>query len=115
MSSVFSYLFFFFLMIRRPPRSTLFPYTTLFRSYVEFLCGCFPLDLSGLTIALDCAHGATYRVAPRVFRRLGARVLTIGTRPDGTNINAERGALHPERLQRMARAKRPAVGFASAG
>src|SRR5438445_3926688 len=69
MSSVFSYLFFFFLMIRRPPRSTLFPYTTLFRSYVEFLCGCFPLDLSGLTVALDCAHGATYRVAPRVFRR----------------------------------------------
>src|SRR3989441_1175137 len=72
--------------------------------YVEFLCGCFPLDLSGLTVALDCAHGATYRVAPRVFRRLGARVLTIGTRPDGTNINAESGALHPERLQRMVRA-----------
>src|SRR5438445_669642 len=80
--------------------------------YVEFLCGCFPLDLSGLTIALDCAHGATYRVAPRVFRRLGARVLTIGTRPDGTNINAESGALHPERLQRMVRAKRASVGFA---
>src|SRR5437867_1871046 len=83
--------------------------------YVEFLCGCFPLDLSGLTIALDCAHGATYRVAPRVFRRLGARVLTIGTRPDGTNINAESGALHPERLQRMVRAKRASVGFAFDG
>src|SRR5262245_37468304 len=50
--------------------------------YVEFLCGCFPLDLSSVTVALDCAHGATYRVAPRVFRRLGARVLTIGARPD---------------------------------
>ena len=83
--------------------------------YVEFLCGCFPLDLSGLTVALDCAHGATYRVAPRVFRRLGARVLTIGTRPDGTNINAESGALHPERLQRMVRAKRASVGFAFDG
>src|SRR5437899_6262231 len=84
-------------------------------TYVDFLCGCFPLELGGLTVALDCAHGATYRVAPRVFRRLGARVLTIGARPDGTNINAESGALHPERLQRMVRAKRASVGFAFDG
>jgi phosphoglucosamine mutase len=71
--------------------------------YVEFLCGCFPLDLSKVTIALDCAHGATYRVAPRVFRRLGARVLTLGARPDGININAGFGALHPEKLQKKVR------------
>src|SRR5207244_4895715 len=48
--------------------------------YVEFLSRCFPLDLGGLTIALDCAHGATYRVAPRLFRRLGARVLSAACR-----------------------------------
>ncbi|HYY05925.1 MAG TPA: phosphoglucosamine mutase [Candidatus Limnocylindria bacterium] len=83
--------------------------------YVDFLCRAFPLELGGLTVALDCAHGATYRVAPRVFRRLGARVLTIGARPDGRNINAGCGALHPERLQRVVRAKRAAVGFAFDG
>jgi phosphoglucosamine mutase len=83
--------------------------------YVAFLCGAFPLDLSGLTVVVDCAHGATYRVAPRVFRRLGARVVTIGTRPNGENINAGCGALHPERLQRVVRAKHASVGFAFDG
>ncbi|MBI3824495.1 MAG: phosphoglucosamine mutase [Candidatus Rokubacteria bacterium] len=83
--------------------------------YVDFLCGCFPLDLSGLTIALDCANGATYRVAPRVFRRLGARVTTIGVRPDGTNINAHLGALHPDVLQRTVLATGASVGFAFDG
>jgi len=83
--------------------------------YVDFLCRAFPLDLGGLTVVLDCAHGATYRVAPRVFRRLGARVLTIGTRPDGRNINAGCGALHPERLQRVVRSKGASVGFAFDG
>jgi len=84
-------------------------------AYADFLCGCFPLDLGGMTIALDCAHGATYRVAPRVFRRLGARVVAIGARPDGTNINAKVGALFPERLARTVRARRAAVGFAFDG
>ncbi len=83
--------------------------------YIDFLCRCFPLDLGGLTVALDCAHGATYRVAPRVFRRLGAKVVTLGCRPDGTNINAGVGALHPERLQRRVRAAGAAVGFAFDG
>jgi phosphoglucosamine mutase len=83
--------------------------------YVDFLCACFPLDLHELTIALDCAHGATHRVAPRVFRRLGARVVTIGARPDGTNINAGCGALHPERLQRKVQASGASIGFAFDG
>jgi phosphoglucosamine mutase len=84
-------------------------------AYIDFLCSCFPLDLGRLTIALDCAHGATYRVAPRVFRRLGARVITIGARPDGTNINAGCGALHPEKLQRKVRASGASIGFAFDG
>jgi phosphoglucosamine mutase len=83
--------------------------------YADFLCGCFPLDLHGLTIALDCAHGAAYRVAPRVFRRLGARVLTVGVRPDGININARCGALHPENLQKKVRASGASIGFAFDG
>ena len=83
--------------------------------YVDFLCDCFPLDLSRFTIALDCAHGATYRVAPRVFRRLGAKVITIGVRPDGTNINARCGALHPDNLQRKVRASGATIGFAFDG
>ena len=83
--------------------------------YVDFLCRCFPLDLSGLTVVLDCAHGATYRVAPSLFRRLGARVVTVGARPDGTNINAGVGALHPEGLQKRVKARGASIGFAFDG
>jgi phosphoglucosamine mutase len=83
--------------------------------YVEYLSRCFPLDLGGLTIALDCAHGATYRVAPRLFRRLGARVVSAACRPDGTNINAGCGALHPEALAGRVRALGAALGFAFDG
>jgi phosphoglucosamine mutase len=83
--------------------------------YVDFLCRCFPLDLAGMTVAIDCANGATSRVAPSVFRRLGARVVAIAAKPDGTNINADCGALHPEGLQKKLRAIRAEVGFAFDG
>ncbi|HTO12336.1 MAG TPA: phosphoglucosamine mutase [Candidatus Binatia bacterium] len=85
------------------------------KDYVDFLCRCFPLDLAGTTIVLDCAHGATYRVAPSVFRRLGARVLLTSARPDGTNINAGCGALHPEGLRKRLAASGADVGFAFDG
>jgi phosphoglucosamine mutase len=83
--------------------------------YVDFLTRCFPLDLAGLTVAIDCAHGATFRVGPSVFRRLGARVVAVSAQPDGTNINAACGALHPEGLQRRLRTVRADVGFAFDG
>jgi phosphoglucosamine mutase len=83
--------------------------------YVDFLTRCFPLDLAGLTVAIDCAHGATFRVGPSVFRRLGARVVAISVQPDGTNINAGCGALHPEGLQKRVRAVHADVGFAFDG
>ena len=83
--------------------------------YVDFLCRCFPLDLAGVTVAIDCANGATFRVAPSVFRRLGARVVAIAAKPDGTNINADCGALHPDGLQKKLRAIRADVGFAFDG
>lgn len=54
--------------------------------------------LSGLRMVVDCAHGATYHIAPRVFEELGARVHVIGGEPNGTNINAECGSTHPDSL-----------------
>lgn len=65
--------------------------------YVVFLKNTFPnqLNLDGLRIVLDCANGAAYRVAPTVLEELGATVIPIGVEPDGENINANCGALHP--------------------
>jgi len=66
--------------------------------YIVFLKNTFPreLDLTGLKIVLDCAHGAAYRVAPAVLEELGAQVFAYGVNPDGTNINAGCGSTHPE-------------------
>ena len=65
--------------------------------YIEFCKSNFKdLDLSGLSILLDCAHGATYSVAPKVFEELGAKVSTIGTEPDGVNINQNCGSTNPD-------------------
>ena len=65
--------------------------------YIEFCKSCFPADLNlrGLKIVVDCAHGATYHIAPSVLSELGAEVLTLGTEPDGFNINAEVGSTYP--------------------
>jgi phosphoglucosamine mutase len=69
--------------------------------YVEFCKSTFPsnLDLRGLKIVLDCAHGATYHVAPDVFHELGAEIICIGNKPDGLNINEQVGSTHPQALQ----------------
>ncbi|HVX93499.1 MAG TPA: phosphoglucosamine mutase [Polyangia bacterium] len=66
--------------------------------YVQFLKHAFPKDrtLDGIKIVVDCANGAAYQVAPRVFEELGAEVVTLGCHPDGRNINEGCGALHPE-------------------
>jgi phosphoglucosamine mutase len=58
------------------------------------------LNLEGLRVVLDCAHGATYDVAPKVFRELGAEVYLIGVKPDGLNINEGVGSTHPATLQK---------------
>lgn len=58
------------------------------------------LNLDGMNIVLDCAHGATYDVAPKVFRELGAQVSVIGTEPNGLNINEQVGSTHPAALQK---------------
>jgi phosphoglucosamine mutase len=73
------------------------------------------LDLSGLDVLLDCANGATYRVAPEIFRRLGAKVTVIADRPDGRNINAGCGSTHVERLGELVSAGGHGLGFAFDG
>ena len=68
--------------------------------YIEFCKSTFPtdMDLRGLKIVVDCAHGATYHIAPHVFHELGADVLAIGNQPDGLNINLDCGATRPQAL-----------------
>src|SRR6185503_9081834 len=68
-----------------------------------------------LRIVLDCAHGATYRVAPEIFRRLGADVRVLNASPDGQNINRGVGAMHPEMLQKEVRRARAQLGLAFDG
>ena len=70
--------------------------------YIEFCKGTMPFGtlLNGIRIALDCAHGATYRVAPAVLRELGAKVHVIGNSPDGMNINLDCGSTQPAAMQK---------------
>ncbi len=68
--------------------------------YIEFCKGTIPFEITlrGLTIVVDCAHGATYRVAPAVLEELGAKVITIGAEPNGLNINDGYGSTYPQTL-----------------
>lgn len=85
--------------------------------YIEFCKASVPtrLDFSGMRIILDCAHGATYHIAPHVFSEVGAEVVTIGAEPDGLNINDECGATKPERLAATVLAYRADFGIALDG
>jgi phosphoglucosamine mutase len=85
--------------------------------YVEFCKSTFPseLDLHGWRIVVDCAHGAGYHVAPPVFHELGAEVIAIGAEPDGLNINAGAGAMHPQFLAEQVRAHDADIGLALDG
>ncbi|MCG9785904.1 phosphoglucosamine mutase [Vibrio barjaei] len=85
--------------------------------YIEFCKSTFPHDLSlaGLKIVLDCAHGATYKIAPSVFAELGADIITMGVEPDGTNINHEVGATDVRSLQARVVAEQADIGLAFDG
>ncbi len=85
--------------------------------YIEFCKSTFPsnMDLRGLKIVLDCAHGATYHVAPNVFHELGAEVIAIGNKPDGLNINEQIGSTHPQALQKAVLAEQADLGIAFDG
>jgi phosphoglucosamine mutase len=85
--------------------------------YIVFLKNTFPreLDLVGLKIVLDCAHGAAYRVAPAVLEELGAEVFAYGVEPDGTNINSGCGSTHPEVISAAVREHGADLGIALDG
>jgi phosphoglucosamine mutase len=73
------------------------------------------LDLAGLDVILDCANGATFHVAPEIFRRLGAKVTVVADAPDGRNINADCGSTHVDRLAERVVDGGHSVGFAFDG
>jgi phosphoglucosamine mutase len=85
--------------------------------YVVFAKTTFPRDLTleGVKIVVDAAHGAAYRVAPLVFQELGARVTAVGVRPNGTNINKDVGALHPDHARAEVLERGAAIGIALDG
>lgn len=85
--------------------------------YIEFIKATFPrkLSLKGLRVALDCANGAAYKVAPLVFRELDAEVFVYANNPNGMNINDDCGALHPETVQKAVIDHQADVGIALDG
>tara|TARA_Y100000992_G_scaffold297883_1_gene262135 strand:+ start:568 stop:1884 length:1317 start_codon:yes stop_codon:yes gene_type:complete len=85
--------------------------------YIEFCKSTVPPDVSfgSLRIVLDCANGACYKVTPSILRELGAEVITIGTEPDGYNINYDCGSTHPERAQEEVIKHRADFGIALDG
>ena len=85
--------------------------------YIEFCKGTFPaeLDLGGMKLVVDCAHGAAYHIAPRLLGELGATVVTIGAHPDGFNINEQFGATHPQALAAAVTANKADLGIALDG
>jgi phosphoglucosamine mutase len=85
--------------------------------YIEYCKSSIPFNttLRGMKIVVDCAHGATYHIAPAVFRELGAEVLEIGTSPNGLNINKDVGALHPDNMRSMVLENQADMGIAFDG
>ncbi len=82
--------------------------------YIEFCKSTFPekLNLRGLKMVLDCAHGATYHVAPKIFSELGAEVIAIGNEPDGFNINHDVGSTHPKTIKEATLKHKADLGIA---
>ncbi len=85
--------------------------------YIEFCKSSVPtrMDFKGMKLVVDCAHGAAYQSAPHVFHELGADVIAIGSHPDGMNINAGVGAVHPEAMAAAVRANGADLGISLDG
>lgn len=85
--------------------------------YIEFCKSTFPneLDLRDMRIVVDCAHGATYHIAPHVFHELGAEVIPLGANPNGLNINLDSGTISPQSLQQAVVEHRAHLGIAFDG
>ena len=85
--------------------------------YIEFCKSSIPFNttLRGIKIVVDCAHGATYHIAPAVFRELGAEVIEIGTNPNGLNINKDVGAMYPDNMRSVVLENAADIGIAFDG
>ena len=85
--------------------------------YIEFVKNSFPKDktLTNLKIVVDCANGASYNIAPKIFWELGAEVIEIGTNPDGFNINEKCGSTYPETLREKVLETKADIGIALDG
>lgn len=83
--------------------------------YVEFMKKCVPVDLKGMKIVIDCAEGASYYTSVKTLKDLGADLVAIHTKPDGTNINANCGSTHMEELQARVVYEKADVGLAFDG
>lgn len=85
--------------------------------YIEFCKSTVASDinLNGLKIVVDCAHGAAYHVAPNVFRELGADVIEMGIEPNGLNINLDQGATYPDPLRKRVLEEKADLGIALDG
>ena len=83
--------------------------------YVDHILDCVNFDLDGFKVALDCANGAAFRVAPRAFESLGAAVESLAVEPDGRNINLDCGSTHPEHLAGLVKDWGASMGFALDG
>lgn len=84
-------------------------------NYEEFLARSIDAKLNDLTIVLDCSHGASYKVAPAVFRDNGAKIIATHCKPDGLNINKDCGSLHIQKLQKYVKKYNADMGFAFDG
>lgn len=85
--------------------------------YISYIKTTFPKDLTleGITIVVDCANGAFYKIAPKVFEELGAKVVPVGVHPDGENINEGCGALYPDHLKKHVMESKANLGIALDG
>lgn len=83
-----------------------------YREHLQSIAG---LDLTGMKIVVDCANGASYKIAPKIFRDMGAEVVAIGVDPDGYNINHECGSTHVDKLADVVREHRADIGLAFDG
>lgn len=84
-------------------------------AYLDYVQASVKSSFQGYKIVLDCAHGAAYELAPKVFEALGAEVITVGAEPNGCNINDHCGSTHPEALQKAVLEHGAFIGFAFDG
>jgi phosphoglucosamine mutase len=85
--------------------------------YLDFLTGCYSLkkELNDITLVLDCAHGAAYNAGPKMWERLGARVIPINNNPNGVNINDKCGSTHTDSLRKAVLSNKADLGIAYDG